>query len=305
MRNRLLGALLVGTALLAGTGGTGARVDAAGLHVASPYARALTTVPGTGRTYTALTYSWMEADGYYVGKGRVAFNTIPPFAGSQDLRMHGGALYHEYGLSDLSAVSIHVPYILSDAMTWNGVRQPEQEGVGDITARYRHLFQTAGLDVALAVGFKAPGNHNALLLNSPTAGQTDLFLEGGLSSRAENGLYGEIVAGYRWRLGIPDNEMTAGAELGWRSPFGLTDFTPRAFYDVTYSNGGLDLNSASFNAALAQSGLPAVRQIRRVVGGAVTYDYKSFLFGVSYAKSLEGRNTDDGQTFALTAGMRY
>lgn len=305
MRNRIvrwaLSASLVAVSLLVPATG----VSAVGVHHASPYARALTTVPGTGRTYTALSYSWFEADGFRVGKNTTDFNTVPPLAGSQDLKMRGGALFHEYGLSDLSAVSIHVPYLLADAVTWNGTRQSEQEGVGDITARYRHLFRTAGLDLALALGFKAPGNHNALGLNSPTKGQTDLFIEGAASTQMENGLYGELAVGYRWRLGVPDNDMTAGAELGWKSPFGLTDVTPRAFYDVTSSNGGLDLNSPSFNAAAANSGLPATRETRRVVGGAVTYDYKSLLFGFSYARSLEGRNTDNGQTFTLSAGMRY
>lgn len=278
---------------------------ATGIHHASPYARALTTVPGAGRTFTAFTYAWSEADGFYIGKNRVEFNTVPPLGGSRRLSMHGGAIYHEYGLSDRSAVSVHIPYIRTDAVTWNGIRQAEQDGVGDITARYRHLFNTGGLDLALALGFKAPGNHDPLLLNAPTKGQTDLFLEGAASTGIAYGLYAEASAGYRWRLADPDNDMTLGVELGWKEPFGIVGFTPRAYYDVVYSNGGIDIGAVGFNPASPATGLPATRTVRRVVGGVLDYEYKSMIFGVGYAKSHAGRNTDDGHTISVSAGMRY
>lgn len=282
--------------------GAGAPATAAGLYFASPYPRALTTVPGTGRTYTAISFASYSTQGYFIGKNRVDFAANSGAFSPREMTQDGGMIYHEYGLSDVSAVSVTLPYIRSDHFTWNGVTQPDQDGVGDITARYRYLAITGDFNVALAMGFKAPGAYDPLRLNVVGKGQTDLFLEAAVGKTIVKDLYTEISAGYRWRLGVPDNEMTLGVELGWKSPFGLT---PRAFYNVDYGLDGLDINMTNFNAASGVMGLPATREIRDVWGLGLNYDYKSFDFGFTYADVVDGRNTDDGRTFTVSAGMRY
>lgn len=254
------------------------------------------------KLYLSLSYSDFTSDGLYIGKTKTRFRDAPPF-GTSSLKQRTNTLYGEYGLAQRSSVSIVVPFTQSNGFLLMGTNHPAIRKIGDVRLVYKHVLYQGEVDFAFSGGIKIPGGYDERKINSFGKGQLDYITRISISKFFESRFFTSVDFGIDFREGPPHNDLNTFLEIGYSSPNG---WTPRVYYETIRSQGGLDIAGAGFNGASRENGFPATRENKTVFGGSLTYQInKSFDVGISYSRTLSGRNTDFGRTYTFSTGYSF
>lgn len=251
---------------------------------------------GKGNGIAALSYSWESYDEFYFGNE--IMDAPAPYGGK--ITTQGITFYGAYGLTDHLDVIVNLPYI--NAMG-NGNDEMVDQSVGNLQdlslfLEWNPLEVEAGpgmLSFVGALGLSTPlSDYKADAVLS--IGNQSTRLDGRLlmQYKAENGIFGNLQAGYSVRGNDVPNATLLGAKLG---------FATSKFYVDLWSETQISDPDAP-DIAPGEVPFYETRVNYTQIGVNVHYPITPAL-GVSagYGKYVDGRNV--GKADRVTGGLVY
>lgn len=240
-------------------------------------------------TQTNLTFSYVhqEADELFAGEQRSELGA--------DLKQSTKWLSVSHGINENLAVDGRVGYSDSDFSPAG-----DDDGITDtnlgVTWRFLDEAVAGGAAPSLAVraGAIIAGDYDTGQVNSIGDGvdgaEISLLAGRGFS----NGLAVSADAGFRYRSSDVPNESFVNISSYYSF---AGSFTGSLYYQGVFSNGDLDIGSATFTP----DRFPETEENIETVGVGLFYQLQNgFGIGANYATVVEGRNTADADIYALS-----